>query len=428
MLLIERPYTFRNRPERRQPISPETDYALPAEDLHRIHHGDLVPDLPASENKRFYPALDGLRALAVLMVFSQHYIQHPLSIKWGWTGVDIFFVLSGFLITGILYDTRETKHRFRNFYVRRTLRIFPLYYGVLLIGLLLSPIFHWRWHPAWTLWPLYLGNYARFLWFSDYLHYPMVLEQLVSRYSSPGSPVIMQLGHFWSLCIEEQFYLAWPLVVFWVKDRVRLRNICAAAFALCLLGRIACALLLPTSILNELFLERFTPLRVDALLLGGFIALTLRGEEATRIARLAMPVIVSVTALFIVMQGAMWTKTHEFYQPGYKLMWLQTIGYSLIDLFAAAVILQTIDPTTRIFALLSRTWLRRLGQMSYGFYVFHDIPHVAYTWIAVRLLHTHQHLSLMTSIIAFFGTLSLSYLSFRFYEAPFLRLKDRFTL
>ena len=81
------------------------------------HADDLVPDLPPSENKRFYPALDGLRAIAVLLVFCQHYIYHPSNLRWGWTGVDIFFVLSGFLITGILYDTRETAHRFRNFYV-----------------------------------------------------------------------------------------------------------------------------------------------------------------------------------------------------------------------------------------------------------------------------------------------------------------------
>src|ERR1035441_2665940 len=92
------------------------------------HSADLVAGLPASENKKFYPALDGLRALAVLMVFYAHYNLSPgPSVAWGWAGVNIFFVLSGFLITGILYDTRNTARRFRNFYVRRTLRIFPLY-------------------------------------------------------------------------------------------------------------------------------------------------------------------------------------------------------------------------------------------------------------------------------------------------------------
>src|SRR4051812_33973991 len=78
--------------------------------------------LTQPENRAFYPALDGIRAIAFLMVFGQHYLMLP----WGWSGVDLFFVLSGFLITGILFDTRNDRHRVRNFYVRRTLRIMPL--------------------------------------------------------------------------------------------------------------------------------------------------------------------------------------------------------------------------------------------------------------------------------------------------------------
>jgi peptidoglycan/LPS O-acetylase OafA/YrhL len=120
--------------------------------------------------------------------------------------VDLFFVLSGFLITGILYDTRNTQHRFRNFYVRRTLRIFPLYYGLLIVGLLLTPIFHWIWHPVWILWPLYLGNYGRFIWLGDWMQGTGVLDHL--RSSLPfKSPFFLYFGHFWSLCVEEQFYL-----------------------------------------------------------------------------------------------------------------------------------------------------------------------------------------------------------------------------
>ena len=101
------------------------------------------------ENRAFYPALDGLRAVAFLMVFGQHY----LSLAWGWTGVNVFFVLSGFLITGILFDTRDDPHRARNFYVRRSLRIFPLYYGLFAILMLLWPVVHWRWDRLWLAWP-----------------------------------------------------------------------------------------------------------------------------------------------------------------------------------------------------------------------------------------------------------------------------------
>ena len=89
------------------------------------------PELPEPENKLRYPGLDGLRAFAVVLVFLEHYVlmfRRP-AVGWGWAGVDIFFVLSGFLITGILFDTQRTTHRYRNFYVRRALRIFPLSCG-----------------------------------------------------------------------------------------------------------------------------------------------------------------------------------------------------------------------------------------------------------------------------------------------------------
>src|SRR4051812_39004746 len=97
----------------------------------------------------FIPALDGLRGIAILLVLFHHFtIYRPdrgLD-KWlanipaaGWIGVDVFFVLSGFLITGILLDARDRRHYFRNFYARRALRIFPLYYLVVFVGLILLP-------------------------------------------------------------------------------------------------------------------------------------------------------------------------------------------------------------------------------------------------------------------------------------------------
>ena len=92
------------------------------------------------------------------MVFFQHYSALP----WGWAGVNVFFVLSGFLITGILFDSRDDTHRAKNFYIRRALRIFPLYYGVLLATLILNPLLHWRWSFYWFAWPLYFANSLHF--------------------------------------------------------------------------------------------------------------------------------------------------------------------------------------------------------------------------------------------------------------------------
>ena len=167
--------------------------------------------LTRPENRAFYPALDGLRAVAFLMVFGQHY----LSLAWGWTGVNVFFVLSGFLITGILFDTRDDPHRARNFYLRRTLRIFPLYYGLFLPLLLLWPFMHWRWNGWWLLWPLYLGNFIRFVSPAAMVwHSPLELaaDAHLTSLTLPRTEIF--LGHLWSLCVEEQFYLLWPWVVF----------------------------------------------------------------------------------------------------------------------------------------------------------------------------------------------------------------------
>ena len=105
-------------------------------------------------NATYYPALDGFRAVALAMVLLAHYGGIPIL----GLGVSLFFVLSGFLITGILWDTREQTHRMRNFYVRRTLRIFPLYYGLFLLLFLLTPLLHWQWNSGWLLWVTYLGN------------------------------------------------------------------------------------------------------------------------------------------------------------------------------------------------------------------------------------------------------------------------------
>ena len=399
-----------------------------AQQLLDAHDIDVVKNLPPPENKRFYPALDGLRAVAVLMVFYQHYILSPIAFHWGWTGVDIFFVLSGFLITGILYDTRNTQHRYRNFYVRRTLRIFPLYYGVLLVALLAEPIFHWVWHPVWYLWPIYLGNYGRFLWPDQFQSTPIVIDHLLSGRHRFNPPLILYLGHFWSLCVEEQFYLAWPFVVFLVKDRVKLRNLCVAVFVTVFFARIACVLYLPENLLAAGFIERFTPLRVDALLLGGFVALCLRGPEARRIERFALPAMWISVCAFAALQVFSLATTHRLYGMENWWSWPCTIGYPCLDLFAAGLILRTIDSATIFYRILQNPALRRLGQVSYGFYVFHDIFHVTFEKLVVYLFGNVRFAPWIVAALALCATTVLAFLSFRFFEAPFLRLKDRFTV
>jgi len=215
------------------------------------------------QSHRHIPALDGVRGLAVLVVFLCHYgggAQSPNRYvhavgeltKFGWCGVTLFFVLSGFLITGILWQGRHHAHWWKNFYVRRCLRIFPLYYFVLAILFLVIPavttvppaLEEARRHQAW-LWT-YTANF--FL-------------------AAKASWALTYVSHFWSLAIEEHFYLLWPLVVFSFR-RETLERICLWVIGAALALRIALSL----AGVSELSISVLTPCRVDTLCVGALLA------------------------------------------------------------------------------------------------------------------------------------------------------------
>ena len=227
--------------------------------------------------------------------------------------------------------------------------------------------------------------------------------------------------------MEEQFYLVWPLVVFYVRDRIHLRNTCFVVCFLCLAARVACVFVLPPAYLGAEILYRFTPLRADALLLGGAVALMLRGPECIRLIRLARPGFFIFVFGFLLFELGYLHATHHAYHPPAGLPVLSTIGYTLIDLFAAIVVILALKPGGILYRLLTLKPLRRLGQVSYGFYVFHDIPHSAYAALVVLVVgHDSRHLATWIGLAALAGTLTLSFLSFRFFESPFLRLKARY--
>jgi peptidoglycan/LPS O-acetylase OafA/YrhL len=382
----------------------------------------------------YYPALDGLRAIAFLMVFFQHYCSLP----WGWTGVNIFFVLSGFLITGILWDTREDPHRARNFYLRRTLRIFPLYYGIWLVALLVAPFAHWRWSVYWLAWPLYLGNFLRFLSPTAIVPFSGLYVAGNGFLASASHNVQLHLGHFWSLCVEEQFYLIWPWVVFRVRRRQTLVWICAVVVPLTLIARLAAQHLAPIWMLDWELLYRFTPFQLDSLLLGGLIGLLWRGGHRERIVKAARVVAALATALAVVYLARTLHLSDQHW-PGHYVYppWRLTWGLSFLNVFSAAIILCALQPSTWTSRILSLRPLRWIGRISYGAYVLHDLFHSLYTilvfrWI-VQLGHSHSALSnhlkpyvgLLIAAIGLSATLLLAWLSFRFYETPFLRLKDK---
>jgi peptidoglycan/LPS O-acetylase OafA/YrhL len=371
-------------------------------------------------NRSYFPALDGIRALAFFMVFAQHYLQIP----WGWTGVDVFFVLSGFLITGILFDTRDEPHRVRNFYVRRTLRIFPLYYGLMLLLLLCYPIFRWQWSWGWLLWPAYLGNFCHGIHPVTGVTSQMFLADfyaLSGRFSNFG----LRFGHLWSLCVEEQFYLIWPWVVFLVRDRRKLLQICLACVVICPLMRVAGNHILLQAGLDREVLYRWTPFRVDALLLGGLVALVRRGPSPRGLllaARAGFGVLSGALLLWLALSPAARHRPTGYVYPSWQLTW----GLAFVDLISACLIVMALERGSITFRIFNLSPLRWVGRISYGAYVFHDIPHDEFNWLIINHLHApHPNILIAAVVLGF--TLALSWASFRWFETPFIRLKERWT-
>jgi peptidoglycan/LPS O-acetylase OafA/YrhL len=344
-----------------------------------------------------------------------------MNLPYGWAGVDVFFVLSGFLITGILYDTRDDIHRVRNFYVRRTLRIFPLYYGVFLAIFLLTPVLHWAWTWQWIAWPLYLGNFLRFL-------YPHLNNGFVSAFAdahlvSLAHPRIgLRLGHFWTLCVEEQFYLLWPWIVFTVRDRRKLIGICVACVALVPLARSLAQTHMPAALISGDVVFHATPFRFDTLLVGALIALLYRGshrEQMQRVAKGTLAVaVVCVLSIIVFWLGFHTSRLNDAvtHHP-----WLLTP----VALFSGALMLRTMLPGTIAYRIFNTRWLRLVGTVSYGAYVFHDIPHDGYDQVVGHFIHGGN--DVVSAIFGLVMTLALAFLSYHFFEAPILRLKARFT-
>lgn len=183
--------------------------------------------------------------------------------RFGASGVDLFFVLSGFLITGILYDSLHDRAYFRKFYARRALRIFPLYYGVLAIFLLQKIILGYHFHRELLSLALYLQN-------------THLIAAPIYDYTGAAK---LPLVHFWSLSIEEQFYLVWPLLVFLIRDRRRLLAVCLAALALC--PALRAFLVLHGA--PYFMVHTNTVYRADSLLAGAALALLLRGPAHDRV-------------------------------------------------------------------------------------------------------------------------------------------------
>jgi len=308
---------------------------------------------------KLVPALDGVRGLAILLVLAHNLNPFTgtgrlidrsaeLASNFGWVGVQLFFVLSGYLITGILLDSRGAPGYYRSFFGRRVLRIFPLYYGVLVVCLVILPalglapdrLLEDREHRIW-LW-LYLINWAE-----------------------PLGCGVAAFPHFWSLAVEEQFYLVWPLVVSRTTPR-RLLQVVAGLVVVALGARLALRL----AGAGEAGPYMFTICRMDALGLGAAVAALLRiPAHRERVTRRRTAITAWMTGLFV----AGFFVTGGYARVSYAD---QTFGYTILALaFAALVLLVVLDHERGhgwIGAAFKLSVVRSFGKYSYAIYLFHQ--------------------------------------------------------
>ncbi len=365
------------------------------------------------------PELDGLRGCAIILVLLFHcgtfnatnwqarILRLGTGVSLGWSGVDLFFVLSGFLITGILLETKGCLNYFSSFYARRVLRIFPLYMAFVLAFFWIAlPIAHAYGHGSEI-------KYSAQAWYWLYLsNWRVGLGLTHEDY----------LNHFWSLAIEEQFYLIWPFIVS-VLSELQLMRLCGVIIAGCLLLRTSLVHVLPASALNFL-----TPFRIDTLAFGAVVCLIFRNagwlakyrRQSTRIliaASLGLVVLVVFCGAISVEHAA-----------------IRTVGYTLLAAFYASLVFLAAAHTGAAgsFVTLLRTqFLRTFGKYSYGIYVIH-MP----VYIVVRHLLTRVSNALHRDYNALFAfccvlicslvSYGLARVSWKLLEQPFLRMKSRF--
>lgn len=370
-------------------------------------------------NSFYYPALDGLRFFAFLFVFLHHalagasshnpFINIFLIIiqKNGWVGVDLFFVLSGFLITSLLLRERERfgNYSLKNFWIRRSLRIWPLYYLALFVGFFIVPFI------------------SAHLLGSDYsdLKYSRQIQTELPLYLSflgnwavvfNGYGYFTNISHLWTISIEEQFYFIWPLILLFITNFKKTLATCFTILIISLLTRLGLALGMVAH--PGIYTNTFA--RMDTLIMGAMLALVIFQKPnflnlAKRASRTFFVILVFLAFLLFL------SKVNVF-NP--KLIFEVVFGYLVIGLFMVYFLLSAIQQNY-FRAFLSFKPFVYLGKISYGLYVWHVMAiNIAYQ-IATRL-DSRLFIPLSATL-----TFIIAFLSYNLFEKMFLKYKEKYS-
>lgn len=359
--------------------------------------------------------LDGIRGLAVILILFHHSLLLPqtpttadrfveLASRPLWIGVDLFFVLSGFLITGILSRTHDHPKYFLNFYARRSLRIFPLYFFSLFLFIVLFPALPWSGFDAYrsigtaeksAFWLYYINYFHRFTW-------------------PPGN-----LGHYWSLCVEEHFYLVWPMVLWLFRGKALVPALIGIVLTTCF--RI---LAIKTNWWTPELGYHASHLRMDSILAGALaFSLQQRYSDHPIFHRLLKSLIIplSLATVAVVLFGKVRSTSTG-----------NLIGMPVINLTMSALLLLVLNssPTSILNRVFSARLMLLAGKYSYAIYIFHfPLLYLAYEFTGFTP-HRGQAVwphAIVPVVIMFVGSALLATLSWHLLESRFLSLKRHFT-
>ncbi|TRW22589.1 acyltransferase [Flavobacterium zepuense] len=341
--------------------------------------------------------LDGVRAIAALMVMFFHFFKEFTATDkllvliqkvaiFGQTGVSLFFVLSGFLITRILINTKSTPNFFYNFYLRRTVRIFPLYYLFLIIYFFVVPAL----------------EHTQIVPFNEQIYFWVYLQNIGMTFNwNLSGP-----NHYWSLAVEEHFYMIWPLLVYYLSKK----GIKIAIFGIIIMALITRILLIN----NGYGVFYFTFARVDELALGALLAIweineRLKSENSKKFLLLALTALVPTILL--------WTVT-----GGKGLDIIQITKFILLALCYLGLIgwLITVNETNIIKKSLKHKWLSYTGKISYGLYVYHPL-----CFMLIKR-HLQPDNILLYFVLCFVSAFILASMSYYLFESKFLHFKKYF--